>query len=127
AGGHRDEPRPATPGQARVRGDRHLLRRRCGAPGDHAPSPVLGRGHQTCPWYNTGVSTHDVDGLNAGYARALLDDYLENPEAVPSEWRALFESGESQLVATHPGIARLLELLPQAQGNGAGDGNGHTA
>jgi hypothetical protein len=26
------------------------------------------------------MSTHDVDGLNAGYARALLDKYLENPE-----------------------------------------------
>jgi 2-oxoglutarate dehydrogenase E1 component len=69
------------------------------------------------------MSTHDVDGLNDGYARALLDDYLENPEAVPSEWRALFESGDSELVATHPGIARLLEQLPQAAGNGS---NGHT-
>ena len=59
------------------------------------------------------MSSHDVDGLNAGYARALLDEYLENPEAVPSEWRALFESGGSELVATHPGIARLLETLPQ--------------
>jgi 2-oxoglutarate dehydrogenase E1 component len=68
------------------------------------------------------MSTHDVDGLNAGYARALLDEYLENPEAVPSEWRALFESGDSDLVATHPGIARLLEQLPHAPG-----GNGHTA
>jgi 2-oxoglutarate dehydrogenase E1 component len=58
------------------------------------------------------VSTHDVDGLNAGYARALLDEYLENPEAVPSEWRALFESGDSALVATHPGLVRLLETLP---------------
>jgi 2-oxoglutarate dehydrogenase E1 component len=64
------------------------------------------------------MSTHDVDGLNAGYARALLDEYLENPEAVPSEWRALFESGDSELVASHPGIARLLEQLPQAPGNG---------
>jgi 2-oxoglutarate dehydrogenase E1 component len=64
------------------------------------------------------MSTHDVDGLNAGYARALLDEYLENPEAVPSEWRALFESGDSELVATHPGIARLLEQLPQVAGNG---------
>jgi 2-oxoglutarate dehydrogenase E1 component len=64
------------------------------------------------------VSTHDVDGLNAGYARALLDDYLENPEAVPSEWRALFESGDSALVASHPGIARLLEKLPTNGGNG---------
>ena len=67
------------------------------------------------------MSTHDVDGLNSGYARALLDEYLENPEAVPSEWRALFESGDSDLVASHPGIARLLERLPAA----APDGNGH--
>ena len=65
------------------------------------------------------MSTHDVDGLNAGYARALLDEYLENPEAVPSEWRALFESGDSALVATHPGIARLLEKL------GTNGTNGH--
>jgi 2-oxoglutarate dehydrogenase E1 component len=64
------------------------------------------------------VSTHDVDGLNAGYARALLDEYLENPGAVPSEWRALFESGESDLVASHPGLARLLEQLHQDGGNG---------
>jgi 2-oxoglutarate dehydrogenase E1 component len=67
------------------------------------------------------MNAHDVDGLNDGYARALLDEYLENPEAVPSEWRALFESGDSQLVASHPGIARLLETLPA----GASSGNGH--
>src|SRR5437764_13240728 len=53
----------------------------------------------------------DVDGLNAGYARDLLEDYLENPEAVPSEWRHLFESGDSELVATQPGLVRLLEVL----------------
>ena len=70
------------------------------------------------------MSTHDVDGLNAGYARALLDEYLENPEAVPSEWRALFESGDSGLVATHPGIARLLATLP---GLDEPSGNGHAA
>ncbi len=62
----------------------------------------------------------DVDGLNAGYARALLDDYLENPASVPPEWRALFESGDSELVASHPGLARLLEHLPaNGHGNGA--------
>jgi 2-oxoglutarate dehydrogenase E1 component len=61
----------------------------------------------------------DVDGLNAGFARALLDEYLENPDAVPSEWRALFESGDSALVASHPGLTRLLELL-RTDGNGAG-------
>jgi 2-oxoglutarate dehydrogenase E1 component len=57
----------------------------------------------------------DVDGLNAGFARALLEEYLENPDAVPSEWRELFESGNSDVVATHPGLVRLLELA----------GNGH--
>ena len=60
----------------------------------------------------------DVDGLNTGYARTLLDDYLENPEAVPSEWRALFESGDSELLTQHPGVARLLELLRAAENGG---------
>src|SRR5438105_4338810 len=59
----------------------------------------------------------DVDGLNTGYAQDLLEEYLENPDAVPSEWRRVFEGGSSEVVATHPGLARLLELL--------GDGNGH--
>jgi 2-oxoglutarate dehydrogenase E1 component len=63
------------------------------------------------------MSVHDVDGLNAGYASALLEQYLENPGAVPSEWRELFESRASELVAAHPGLARLVELL-QEDGNG---------
>ena len=63
------------------------------------------------------MSAFDVDGLNAGYARALLDEYLENPEAVPSEWRRLFESGDSELVATHPGLLKLLESM-RTDGNG---------
>ncbi|HZO35218.1 MAG TPA: 2-oxoglutarate dehydrogenase E1 component [Gaiellaceae bacterium] len=67
------------------------------------------------------MSVHDVDGLNAGYAQALLDDYLENPDAVPAAWRELFETGDSELLAGHPGLARLLERLPRdgASGNGA--------
>ena len=32
----------------------------------------------------------NVDALNSGYASQLLEEYLENPESVPSEWRALF-------------------------------------
>jgi 2-oxoglutarate dehydrogenase E1 component len=64
---------------------------------------------------------HDVDGVNAGYVRLLLDEYLENPEAVLPEWRALFESGDADIVASLPGLARLLEKLPR---NG-GAGNGH--
>ena len=58
----------------------------------------------------------EVDGLNTGYARALLDEYLENPDGVPAEWRALFESGDSDLLAQHPAVARLLEVL---RANGA--------
>ena len=62
----------------------------------------------------------DVDGLNSGYAQALLDEYLENPDGVPPAWRALFESGDSHLIESHPGLARLLERLPR---NGAEDGH----
>jgi 2-oxoglutarate dehydrogenase E1 component len=62
------------------------------------------------------VSAHDVDGLNSGYARLLLEDYLENPDAVPAEWRELFESGDSKLVASHPGLLRLLETLDRGNG-----------
>ena len=29
------------------------------------------------------MKVHDVDGLNVGYAHGLLEQYLENPEAVP--------------------------------------------
>ena len=60
----------------------------------------------------------DVDGLNAGYATTILEQYLENPESVPSEWRALFESGESELVKELPGLARLLETMERNGGNG---------
>src|SRR4029077_19185947 len=59
----------------------------------------------------------DVDGLNAGYATTILEQYLENPESVPSEGRALFERGESDLVRELPGLARLLETM-QSDGNG---------
>src|SRR5207302_3510966 len=61
----------------------------------------------------------DVDGLNAGYASLLLEEYLENPEAVPSEWRALFESGDGELLQSLPGLARLLEQI-------RGEANGET-
>src|SRR3954462_1939110 len=61
----------------------------------------------------------DVDAVNSGYARVLLEEYLENPEAVPSEWRALFESGDGELLQALPGLARLLGNLKET--------NGHTA
>src|SRR5262245_19278523 len=62
------------------------------------------------------MSVRDVDGLNVGYAQGLLEQYLENPEAVPEEWRSLFESGDSAIVESLPGLARLVETL---KGNGA--------
>src|SRR6478752_2735153 len=60
----------------------------------------------------------DVDGLNAGYAALLLEQYLDNPGAVPEEWRDLFESEPEVLLQRHPGLARLLERA-------ATDGDGH--
>jgi 2-oxoglutarate dehydrogenase E1 component len=65
---------------------------------------------------------HDVDGVNAGYARLLLDEYLENPESVPAEWRALFEGGDPALLLGLPGLARLLEHASNGH-----DQNGHAA
>jgi 2-oxoglutarate dehydrogenase E1 component len=50
----------------------------------------------------------EVDGLNTGYAALLLEQYLDNPSAVPPEWRALFESPPPELVALHPGLAKLI-------------------
>ena len=64
----------------------------------------------------------DVDGLNAGYASAILEQYLENPDSVPSEWRALFEQGADETLAGLPGVARLLERARPV----AADGNGGT-
>jgi 2-oxoglutarate dehydrogenase E1 component len=62
----------------------------------------------------------DVDGLNTGYAALLLEQYLDNPGAVPEEWRALFESEPEALLRRQPGLARLLERA-------AADGDGHAA
>lgn len=58
-----------------------------------------------------------MQGLDPGYAALLLEQYLDNPAAVPSEWRALFESAPEEILAVQPGLARLVELL-QVGGNG---------
>ena len=64
------------------------------------------------------ASRPEVDGLNAGYAALVLEQYLDNPAAVPAEWRALFESDPEELVAIQPGLARLLERFEEDGGNG---------
>ena len=65
------------------------------------------------------MSRPEVDGLNTGYAALLLEQYLDNPGAVPTEWRALFESAPEDVLAMQPGLARLVELLERHDGNGA--------
>src|SRR3954453_6293636 len=62
----------------------------------------------------------DVDGLNTGYAALLLEQYLDNPGAVPEEWRDLFESEPEGPLLRQPGLARLLERAAAAA-----DGDGH--
>ena len=64
------------------------------------------------------MSRPDVDGLNAGYAALLLEQYLDNPAAVPAEWRTLFEEDPEAVLAVNPGLARLLERLERNGGNG---------
>ena len=55
------------------------------------------------------MSRPEVDGLNTGYAALLLEQYLDNPAAVPPEWRELFEDAPETLLKVQPGLARLLD------------------
>ncbi len=65
-------------------------------------------------------------GLNAGYVGQLLEQYLENPEAVDPAWRELFERGDEALLSALPGLERLVGRVAPRDGNGAtlvaGDG-----
>src|SRR5438445_7459685 len=63
------------------------------------------------------MSRPDVDGLNAGSAALVLEQYLDNPAAVPAEWRALFESEPEALLSIQPGLARLFDHF-EPPGNG---------
>jgi 2-oxoglutarate dehydrogenase E1 component len=63
----------------------------------------------------------EVDGLNAGYAALVLEQYLDNPASVSEEWRAVFETSDpDELVALQPGLALLLERFESNGGNGHG-------
>jgi 2-oxoglutarate dehydrogenase E1 component len=52
----------------------------------------------------------EIDGLNAAYATSLLHDYLENPEAVPEEWRKLLAEQAAATLAPADG-----QPVPQAE------------
>jgi 2-oxoglutarate dehydrogenase E1 component len=67
------------------------------------------------------MTSLESSGLNAGYVGQLLEQYLENPEAVDPAWRALFEEGDGELLSALPGLERLVRM------RGAGSGNGPVA
>jgi len=39
------------------------------------------------------VDPNVFETANAGFAQALYEEFLRDPNAVPPEWRRLFESG----------------------------------
>ena len=59
-------------------------------------------------------------GLNAGYVGLLLEQYLDNPEAVDPAWREVFERADEAVVAALPGLERLVGARRAGTGgNGA--------
>jgi 2-oxoglutarate dehydrogenase E1 component len=68
-------------------------------PPDLAQRPVFPR--------SEAVDPNVFETANAGFAQALYEDFLRDPQAVPPEWRQLFESG------------RVGEQPTAAAGNGA--------
>ena len=64
------------------------------------------------------ASSPGQSDLNAGYVGLLLEEYLENPEAVDPAWRELFEHGDESVIAALPGLARLVERRADHDGNG---------
>ena len=61
-------------------------------------------------------------GLNAGYVGLLLEQYLDNPEAVDPAWREIFDRADEAVVAAQPGPEQLVESRPADSG-----GNGEAA
>jgi 2-oxoglutarate dehydrogenase E1 component len=65
-----------------------------------------------------------LSGLNAGYVGLVLEQYLENPEAVAPEWRALFEDADESVLEALPGLRNLVRTAPAPP---AADGNGEAS
>ena len=64
------------------------------------------------------MTSIETSGLNAGYVSQLLEQYLENPEAVDPAWRDLFERGDEAVLAALPGLERLVGRRPATDGDG---------
>jgi 2-oxoglutarate dehydrogenase E1 component len=54
------------------------------------------------------------EGQNAAYVQAMFEEYARNPEAVPSEWRKLFEEKTSATTLEAPSVPD-----PPSHGTGA--------
>jgi 2-oxoglutarate dehydrogenase E1 component len=67
------------------------------------------------------MTSLESSGLNAGYVGQLLEQYLENPEAVDPAWRALFEEGDGDVLSALPGLERLVLTRGTDIGNGPVD------
>ena len=65
------------------------------------------------------MTSLESSGLNAGYVGQLLEQYLENPEAVDPAWRALFEAGGVDVLSALPGLERLVGGGSVRAGNGS--------
>jgi 2-oxoglutarate dehydrogenase E1 component len=60
-----------------------------------------------------------LDGVNLGYVRDLLDQYLTSPQSVDPAWQRIFEEARNGVVEGHPLVRRLRELYPELlAGNG---------
>jgi 2-oxoglutarate dehydrogenase E1 component len=65
------------------------------------------------------VARQIPSGPNAGYVGLLLEQYLDNPEAVDPAWREFFEGGDESVVDALPGLERLAETRrAETGGNG---------
>jgi 2-oxoglutarate dehydrogenase complex dehydrogenase (E1) component-like enzyme len=64
------------------------------------------------------VTSLESSGLNAGFVGQLLEQYLENPEAVDPAWRAVFERGDVDVLSALPGLERLVGDRARGDGNG---------
>jgi 2-oxoglutarate dehydrogenase E1 component len=65
------------------------------------------------------VASLTSSGLNAGYVGQLLEQYLENPEAVDPAWREIFERADASIVSALPGLERVVGAS-RADGHGNG-------
>ncbi len=61
----------------------------------------------------------EASGLNSGYVGQLLEQYIENPEAVDPMWREFFEGADEHVLRALPGLTRLVGSRSRDDGNGA--------